>query len=256
MGIKGRALAEKADVAYLEKWGYIWATAGEKWTDAKQNALDAKYNSNPAKYADYYQGVLYGKKWIGHKVSDCSGLIKWAAGQLGLKGVYHGSNSMFKKNCKKVGKIEKGTKLPVGAVIFTGNEAAHNHVGILVSETCVCEAKSTINGVVHTPLSNKKWTYYGLLNGVDYEYEAADTAASKPTVKVPEEPKHTTLRRGARGYEVKELQELLAKDGSTLEIDGIFGPGTQSAVRSFQRRHGLEVDGIVGPKTWAELLKV
>jgi murein DD-endopeptidase MepM/ murein hydrolase activator NlpD len=32
-------------------------------------------------------------------------------------------------------------------------------------------------------------------------------------------------------------------------IDGIAGPGTKNAVRSFQRRHHLTVDGVAGPRT-------
>jgi peptidoglycan hydrolase-like protein with peptidoglycan-binding domain len=32
-------------------------------------------------------------------------------------------------------------------------------------------------------------------------------------------------------------------------IDGIAGPGTKSAVRSFQRRHHLAADGVAGPQT-------
>src|SRR3954470_15833574 len=32
-------------------------------------------------------------------------------------------------------------------------------------------------------------------------------------------------------------------------IDGIAGPGTKRAVRSFQRRHHLTVDGVAGPRT-------
>lgn len=262
MAIRGSAFAEKTEVAYHEKWGYIWATAGETWTEKKQEALVAKYNSDPQKYADYLQGVQYGRKWIGQKVADCSGLVKWALAQLGMKGIYHGSNSQFNKNCYKTGKIEKGVKIPVGALIFTGNAVgAHNHVGVLVTETCVCEAKGTTAGVVHTPLSNKKWTYWGLISGVDYSYEPEKTETkpdiSKPAAQPkPEKKKHTTLRRGMRGEEVLQMQVLLAKDGSNLELDGIFGGGTQSAVRSFQKRHNLVVDGIVGPKTWAELDKL
>jgi peptidoglycan hydrolase-like protein with peptidoglycan-binding domain len=36
-------------------------------------------------------------------------------------------------------------------------------------------------------------------------------------------------------------------------IDGIRGPLTRRAVRTFQRRHGLRVDGVVGRRTRAEL---
>lgn len=262
--ITGTQLAEKANVAYLEKWGYIWASAGEKWTEAKQQALVDKYMSDPAKYADYEQGAKIGSKWIGHRVTDCSGLPKWAALQLGLKRLYHGSNSQFNKNCRETGKIVKGAKIPVGALIFTGTEPGkHNHVGILIGENCVLEAKSTAAGVVHTPLSNRKWTYWGLLKNVEYAVEAEKKPETKPAAKpVKTETKpakqitYPTLRRGVKGDLVAQMQSLLQKDGSTLVVDGIFGIGTLSAVKSFQKRHGLVVDGIVGPKTWAELLKL
>ena len=36
-------------------------------------------------------------------------------------------------------------------------------------------------------------------------------------------------------------------------IDGIRGPQTSRAVRTFQRRHGLQVDGVVGPRTRARM---
>jgi hypothetical protein len=57
-----------------------------------------------------------------------------------------------------------------------------------------------------------------------------------------------TLRRWATGDLVKILQTSLH-----LDPDGVFGPGTEAAVRAFQRTAGLVPDGIVGPKTWASL---
>ncbi len=47
---------------------------------------------------------------------------------------------------------------------------------------------------------------------------------------------------------VRTLQRLLK-----IRADGIFGPGTEAAVKRFQRRHGLTPDGVVGPATWAAL---
>ena len=54
-----------------------------------------------------------------------------------------------------------------------------------------------------------------------------------------------TLRKGTKGNEVKLLQEFL-----DTEADGIFGPGTERAVKKWQSENGLVVDGIVGPATW------
>ncbi len=54
---------------------------------------------------------------------------------------------------------------------------------------------------------------------------------------------------------VRAVQHLLVyKYGYSLTIDGDFGPGTDSAVRSFQSSKGLALDGIVGPLTWSALV--
>jgi outer membrane protein OmpA-like peptidoglycan-associated protein len=37
--------------------------------------------------------------------------------------------------------------------------------------------------------------------------------------------------------------------GATLAVDGVIGPQTRSAIRTFQQRQNLSVDGIVGPQT-------
>ena len=52
----------------------------------------------------------------------------------------------------------------------------------------------------------------------------------------------------------RAVQYLLNAHGATLAVDGIFGPKTAAAVRSFQRSHGLVVDGVVGDQTWPALL--
>ncbi|MGW7359312.1 peptidoglycan recognition protein family protein [Streptomyces sp. NPDC054802] len=63
-----------------------------------------------------------------------------------------------------------------------------------------------------------------------------------------------TLRQGSTGEAVKRLQRALtAALGKTVTIDGSFGPGTDSAVRSYQSSRGLVADGIVGTGTWTAL---
>ena len=63
------------------------------------------------------------------------------------------------------------------------------------------------------------------------------------------------VRRGARGNITRVLQGALICHGySTNGFDGIFGGGTESAVRSYQSDHGLAVDGIAGRGTFGSLL--
>lgn len=62
-----------------------------------------------------------------------------------------------------------------------------------------------------------------------------------------------TIRRGSTGADVQYLQQRLAALGYWISADGIFGPGTESTVRSFQSSQGLTADGVVGPATWAAL---
>ena len=61
------------------------------------------------------------------------------------------------------------------------------------------------------------------------------------------------MKRGSRGEGVKQLQRNLGMTGA--EVDGIFGPATEKAVRTFQQTSGAKVDGIVGPETRAMIEK-
>lgn len=62
------------------------------------------------------------------------------------------------------------------------------------------------------------------------------------------------IRRPAQGEHVRDVQKKLNRLGfGPLGEDGVFGRGTEAAVKLFQQAEGLPVDGIVGPQTFEAL---
>lgn len=61
------------------------------------------------------------------------------------------------------------------------------------------------------------------------------------------------LKLGDSGSEVGDLQRSLNGHGASLVVDNVFGPATDSALKSFQASKGLVPDGIDGPLTSAAL---
>ena len=82
---------------------------------------------------------------------------------------------------------------------------------------------------------------------------SAPQANAQVTLNLP------ILRRGQLSGEppVERLQFMLnfVKGADDLDVDGIFGPKTEAAVRAFQQNENLSVDGIVGRQTWTALLR-
>ena len=78
------------------------------------------------------------------------------------------------------------------------------------------------------------------------------TTSSTPTTQATL-PEGVVLRRGAKGAEVRQVQEALVALGYSTTVDGKFGPATAQAVKSFQASSGLTDDGVVGPATLSAL---
>lgn len=239
--ITTQALIDKFKYALSNNFGYIWGQAGDVWTEAKQRAATRE------------QTQLYGKKWIGHHVADCSGLFSWAFKELGGY-MYHGSNTMYKSYCTAKGRLSRGKRsdrkeLKPGTAVFTGTENDHGHVGLYIGNGKVIEAKGTQAGVIESRVDEKKWTFWGELKGVEYEV-SDDMGFPEKSVW------HPTIRRGSKGEDVILLQTDLYKLGYDIGPDGIdgdYGKNTERAVKEFQDDHRLQVDGVCGPMTWDAL---
>lgn len=259
--IRAEALVQKFQYALDNHWGYIWGKAGVLWTEAKQNEIirmmEKTYgsgwkNDSAAKQDNYYQAAVYGGKWIGHRVADCSGLFAWAFQELGGS-IAHGSNSIWYGYCTEKGSLAGGKRsdgkpLMPGTAVFTDRNGDKNHIGLYIGNGKVIEASGTQSGVIESAADNSKWKDWGELKGVSYQ-DAEDPEA-------PDQEKKPTIRKGDTGAWVEKAQEELIRAGYSCGAkgaDGIFGNDTLQAVKQFQKDNGLNADGIVGPKTWTAL---
>lgn len=255
MAIKASELIREFQTALDDHWGYIYGIKHAMWSQARQDAYVKAYSDDP----DRELSCELGSKWIGHWVTDCSGLFAWSFEQLGGK-IAHGSNSIWNNYCSAKGQMKSGKRtdgkaLLPGTAVFTSSGNKHNHIGLYVGDGWVIEAKGTKAGVIRTAVSDKKWTHWGELKDVIYNLpqEVPAEEPGKEEQPVADKP---TLRRGSKGAWVTTVQTMLKNKGYDLGpcgVDGDFGKATEKAVKEFQKDHGLDPDGVVGPKTYAAL---
>lgn len=157
------------------------------WTESKQKAATRE------------QTVKYGSKWIGHMVTDCSGLLRWALYQLGESIVHH-ARYQYTDYCNHKGRLINGIRddgkpiLPGTAVFLQGNEEHIHHVGVYVGDNTCIEAKGTIYGVVTSELTH--WDHWGELKMVDYQNEEREPADAVLKAKVTNPNKWLNVRSG------------------------------------------------------------
>lgn len=254
--VKASALLPYVKKAYAEKWGYIWGGSGQVHTQAAQDSATRE------------QTIKWGQKWVGKRVADCSGLFSWAYKQCGGY-MYHGSNTIWnkyttsRKGTLLKGKRSDGGALKPGCAVFLVKNGNRHHIGFYIGNGEVIEAKGTYYGVVKSKVSAwDEWaelvnTVYDVTEGgsvhelpVQDNPHAGSTTPSKSEVMTMQ-----TIRKGSRGTQVKVLQWLLNENGFDAgKVDGIFGSGTEKALKAYQAKKGLTADGICGKNTWNTIL--
>jgi len=82
-----------------------------------------------------------------------------------------------------------------------------------------------------------------------------EEALIAPALRVSADEARTLMLRRPpmRGADVEAVQQALVAAGNAIKVDGVFGKGTDTAVRQFQEAQGLKVDGVVGPATRTSL---
>lgn len=95
------------------------------------------------------------------------------------------------------------------------------------------------------------------IQGRVFSSGAAWQAITKEIGPYPEPPargERDLVKRGSRGDDAKAAQRRLNELGfGPLSVDGIFGRGSEDALKRFQAAAGLDDDGECGAGTWAKL---
>lgn len=79
---------------------------------------------------------------------------------------------------------------------------------------------------------------------------------------IPSSYPGSPLRQGSSGDKVRQMQRQLNVIAGAYPLipkiaeDGIFGPATEEAVKTFQKIFDLTQDGIVGFKTWYKISQI
>lgn len=150
------------------------------------------------------------------------------------------------KNIAKLGYTDRGVKVRSDLYVLH-----RTYAPALLVETFFCDNKGDCD-------LYKKVGYKGIAKAIAdgiTTKSIKQKVVEKVTKKNSEVPYPTeNLWRGLTGEQVGKLQRCLNKlIDAGLKVDNSFGPATEKAVKSFQKKYKLEVDGSVGPKTRAKI---
>lgn len=225
MKIKVSDLINEFKYALDNKWGYIYGAVDSKWTEEKQ----ANTTNQMA--------IKYGKKWIGHIVTDCSGLFVHSFKKFGGS-IYHGSNTIWRKYCDdshkgKIGNIQIVPGMAVFKRKLSGAQPSQYkgdgwgdmyHIGLVIDNNgTVIEAKSTYYGVVTSKVS--EWHYAAKLKDVQYgnvqtvEIKQQTQQMKQPQVKLP-----TGIINASPSLRIRQNPQITAAqigkipNGKTIQI--------------------------------------
>lgn len=158
-------LVKWAQMAYDNKWGYVWGSHGNVLTANELKKLEKTFGSHVTDKEEYIKS-----HWLGRRTSDCVGLIKgygWydetsgtiKYGTNGMKDVT--ADGMFNSAVEK-GPISTMPDIPGIAVWHQG------HIGVYIGNGYVIHAANTYDGVIKTPITSSGWTHWLKVPYINY----------------------------------------------------------------------------------------
>ncbi|WP_297128830.1 hypothetical protein [uncultured Eubacterium sp.] len=158
-------LVKWAQMAYDNKWGYVWGSHGNVLTSSEFKRLKKVFGANVTDKEDYIKS-----HWLGRRTSDCVGLIKgygWYNEESGT--IKYGTNGMadvtadgmFSAATEK-GPINTMPDIPGLAVWHQG------HIGVYIGNGYVIHAANTYDGVIKTPITSSGWTHWLKVPYINY----------------------------------------------------------------------------------------
>ena len=158
-------LVKWAQMAYDNKWGYVWGSHGNVLTANELKRLEKTFGSHVTDKEEYIKS-----RWLGRRTSDCVGLIKgygWYDETSGI--IKYGTNEMkdvtadgmFNAAVEK-GPISTMPDIPGIAVWHQG------HIGVYIGNGYVIHAANTYDGVIKTPITSSGWTHWLKVPYINY----------------------------------------------------------------------------------------
>lgn len=158
-------LVKWAQMAYDNKWGYVWGSHGDVLTSSELKRLKKVFGANVTDKEDYIKS-----RWLGRRTSDCVGLIKgygWYDETSGI--IKYGTNEMKDVTADGMfnAAVEKGSistmpDIPGIAVWHQG------HIGVYIGNGYVIHAANTYDGVIKTPITSSGWTHWLKVPYINY----------------------------------------------------------------------------------------
>lgn len=196
----------------------------------------------------------YAEDGSGHLAGDWSGRLEFPDGPGGswvAETCFTGADDAL--HCKGTIILTPGTDGSFRARGFTPGEKVSGqlHSRVFDLGTTTATADGTARFVVHLPATFPPGKHEAVLRG----QSSGRVVRLAVDVKRHADPAlPSTISEGSTGPDVRWAQYLLVRRTlSDDQIDGIFGPVTERAVKEFQHSANLVIDGIIGPQTWRAL---